>query len=379
MDSRCATLADLPRHGRVPVYGTGAAARTVLARLRAERPDVTVPCLVDSFARGEAHGLPVMLPGDLPGLDGGFDHILVASAWWRDIGAALDAAGIGPWSAAAPVLWHKYIFSDAELRHARPLLEAAEGLLASDRDRELFRFLTECRRERSPLVNTDGISPAIADYLQVRRSLLDHLTGQYLDFVDRDRIETVLHAGVFDGGDCLRFLEALPALRMLHGFEPQGTDRIPPRTLDALRASGRVRIHPVGLWSETCSLPLMGSGPFATLAPDAPPEKTTARIDTVSVDGFVAREGIERVDYLCLDVEGAELCVLDGACRTIAAHRPQLAVCIYHRKEDFFRLPLTLAERLDDYVFHLGHYSDHLNETVLYALPGELADRDARA
>jgi len=374
MEERFLTPDDLPQGARVVIYGTGAAAGAVLDRVRAERPDVAVPCLADSFSRGEALGLPVVLRGDLPSLAGGFDLILVASAWWREIGADLDAEGIGPWAAAAPVLWHKYIFSDAELRRAKPMLEAVEALLATERDREIFRFLTECRREGSPLVDTGGISPAITDYLQVRATLLGHLEGQYLDFVARGPVATLLHAGVFDGADCLRFLDAFPNLKALHGFEPQGTARIRPETLRAIEASGRVHIHPLGLWSHRCSLPLTGSGPFTTLAPDAAPERATGRVDTTSVDEFAAEHGVERVDYLCLDVEGAELRVLDGARRTIENHRPQLAVCIYHRKEDFFRLPLVLAERLDNYVFRLGHYCDHLNETVLYALPGELAD-----
>jgi len=373
-DHPFASLDDLPRNGRVPVYGSGAAAAAVLERIRAERPDVSVPCLVDSFSRGEALGLPLIGREDLPALPGGFDLVLVASAWWRDIGTALDEDGIGPWAAAEPALWHKYVFSDEALLRARPLLDEAEGLLATERDREVFRFLTECRRAHSPLVETGGRQPAIADYLQIRDTLLAHLEGQYLDFVVRDRIGVMLHAGVFDGTDCLRFLDAFPNLAMVHGFEPQGTARIRPETLAAIERSGRVRIHPRGLWSDSRSLPLMGSGPYTTIAPDLAPEKATGLVDTVSVDEFAEANGLDRVDYLCLDVEGAELRVLDGARRTIDAHRPQLAVCIYHLKEDFFRLPLALSERLENYVYHVGHYSDHLNETVLYAIPVELVD-----
>ncbi|MFH1913485.1 MAG: FkbM family methyltransferase [Pseudomonadota bacterium] len=368
------TLTDLPRHGRVLIYGSGAAAGTVLARIRAERPDVTVPCLVDSFRRGEALGLPLIMRADLPGLAGGFDHILIASAWWRDIAAALEGDGVTAWGVAAPVLWHKYVFSDDELLRARPMLDAVEAMLATKQDRELFRFLTECRRENSPLVDMDAISPRLADAPGVSVSLCAHLGGQYLDFVARESIRTVLHAGAFDGRDCLRFLEAFPAVVMIHGFEPQGVARIKADTRAAIRESGRVSIHPMGLWSDTRSLPLTGSGGCATLASDVSPAMGADRVDTVSVDEFVARNNVGRVDYLCLDVEGAELPALDGARRTIEVHRPQLAVCIYHLKEDFFRLPLILRERLDGYLYRLGHYSGGLHETVLYAIPEELVN-----
>jgi len=368
------TPADLPRHGRVPIYGSGAAAGAVLTRIRAERPDVTVPCLIDSFRRGEAFGLPVILPDDLPGLAGGFDRILIASAWWRDITATLEQEGVTAWAVAAPALWHKYVFTDEELLRARPMLDAVEAMLATDRDRELYRFLTECRRQDSPLVNMEGVSPRLADAAGFCATLCAHLGGQYLDFVVRDRIRTVFHAGAFDGRDCLRFLEAFPGVAAIHGFEPQGTARIRPDDLAAIRESSRVRIHPLGLWSGSLSLPLTGSGGCATLTAEAAKGEEGACVDTVSVDEFAARNDVGRVDYLCLDVEGAELPALDGARRTIETHRPQLAVCIYHLKEDFFRLPLVLEERLDRYVYRLGHYSPGLHETVLYAIPEELVD-----
>ena len=73
-----------------------------------------------------------------------------------------------------------------------------------------------------------------------------------------------------------------------------------------------------------------------------------------------------------LDVEGAEEHALNGARQTIKAHRPQLAVCIYHKKKDIYALPLFLDAMLEGYIYHIGHYHNQLNETVLYALPEEL-------
>ncbi|WP_419786425.1 FkbM family methyltransferase [Pseudodesulfovibrio sp.] len=374
MNEQFLDLDDLPKNGRVVIYGTGAAAKAVLERIRTQRPDITVPCLADSFRPGEAHGLPIVKRDGLSAIEGGFDLILIASAWWQDIGAGLDAQGIGPWAVAAMWLWHKYVFSDSELQAARPQLEEAEALLATEQDREIFRFLTECRRQGSPLVDTQSICPTITDYLQVRSSLLGHQQGQYLDFVDRKPIATMIHAGVFDGTDCLRFLEAFPNIKAIHGFDPQGIANIKPATLTIIEGSGRVHIHPFGLWNHSCSLPLASGGPVATFCQDDAAEQDCPRIQTVSIDEFVEEQGIKRIDYICLDVESAEQRVLDGARRTIKNHRPQLAVCIYHLKEDFFRLPLSMAEQLENYVFHLGHYNGSLNESVLYALPAELAD-----
>lgn len=67
------------------------------------------------------------------------------------------------------------------------------------------------------------------------------------------------------------------------------------------------------------------------------------------------------------------LSALKGGIKTIEKYRPQLAISIYHSSEDFVNIPLYLKENLEHYKFRLGHYSPGLSETVLYAIPDELA------
>jgi len=69
-----------------------------------------------------------------------------------------------------------------------------------------------------------------------------------------------------------------------------------------------------------------------------------------------------------MDIEGAELEALQGAARVIAEHKPQLAICLYHKKEHFIDIPLYLKKLNPDYRFRLGHYNADHTETVLYAL-----------
>ena len=363
---------DIPSKARVLIYGQGKAALNVLNHIRTERPDVRVPCLLDSFTSGSTAGLPVHRRDELSTLHIEWDIILVASAWWRDIVRDLHKEGWREVHVAALPLWHKYVYSIREMDEATPSFNTVEAMLATDQDREIYRLLVACRRENSALVNMDEISPMIAEYAHVRETIFKHLTEQYLDFVVRNRISTVLHAGVFDGTDCLRFLDALPNLSMIHGFEPQGTSAIEPNVLDTIEHSNKVEIYPQGLWSDTRALPLAGSGPCAALEPNMRPVQATGYVNTVSIDEFMAENNLDRIDYICLDVEGAELHVLNGARRTIESHRPQIAVCIYHLKEDIFQIPISLKQHLDGYIFRIGHYSNGLHETVIYAIPEEI-------
>ena len=75
-----------------------------------------------------------------------------------------------------------------------------------------------------------------------------------------------------------------------------------------------------------------------------------------------------------MDIEGAELSTLQGGIETIKKCRPQLAISIYHQEgKDLITIPLYLKENLENYKFRLGHYSETSSETVLYAIPNELA------
>jgi len=95
-------------------------------------------------------------------------------------------------------------------------------------------------------------------------------------------------------------------------------------------------------------------------------------VQAISIDEFVAEYAIKKVDYIKLDVEGAELDVLHGAENTLLRDRPQLAICIYHRKEHLFSIPLYLDSILSGYRYHIGHYSPTFWDTVWYAIPEEL-------
>jgi hypothetical protein len=49
------------------------------------------------------------------------------------------------------------------------------------------------------------------------------------------------------------------------------------------------------------------------------------------LDDFCAREAIDRVDFVKIDVEGAELHVLEGGREVIEAHRPTMLIEIEAR------------------------------------------------
>jgi FkbM family methyltransferase len=79
--------------------------------------------------------------------------------------------------------------------------------------------------------------------------------------------------------------------------------------------------------------------------------------------------------FIKFDVEGAEQDALLGARETLGKHMPFLAVCLYHRPEDVWALPLLIQSMNPQYDFYLRRYSDERWETVCYAVPPERASR----
>ncbi len=90
-------------------------------------------------------------------------------------------------------------------------------------------------------------------------------------------------------------------------------------------------------------------------------------VTTTSIDYLVRERGLDRVDYIKMDIEGSEASALRGARETIQAFRPKLAISVYHRPGDWWVLARLVRELLPDYKLHLGHHTIFGEETVLYA------------
>lgn len=89
--------------------------------------------------------------------------------------------------------------------------------------------------------------------------------------------------------------------------------------------------------------------------------------ETLSIDDFVDRYQPGHVDFIKMDIEGAEGMALAGGRDTLRAFKPKLAICAYHRHDDLYAL-VDLIESIEpSYRFYLDHHTIHWEETVLYA------------
>jgi len=77
----------------------------------------------------------------------------------------------------------------------------------------------------------------------------------------------------------------------------------------------------------------------------------------------------EKVDFIKLDIEGAEQDAIEGAKDTIKKYHPVLAICIYHKAEDWYKVPQKVLQIERNYDIYLRHYMEGIFETVIYFIP----------
>jgi len=119
------------------------------------------------------------------------------------------------------------------------------------------------------------------------------------------------------------------------------------------------------LWNEDdITLNFKNAGPATSVVLNRALEETVV---TITIDTFVEREHIERIDFIKMDIEGAELKALEGARRTIERFAPHLAITVYHKQEDLCTIPQYLKSLCPDYEFYIDHFTTTMMETVLFA------------
>jgi FkbM family methyltransferase len=133
---------------------------------------------------------------------------------------------------------------------------------------------------------------------------------------------------------------------------------INPQNLECLRrnfrqeiASGRVVVVDQGVWSSEGAMPFTlpetNSGMGSLIRHDV--GTRTIQVPLVRIDTAVAKLGLDRVDYVKMDIEGAEREALAGAAATLARFKPRLMLDAYHRPDDAVVLPNVIRSARKDY------------------------------
>jgi len=126
---------------------------------------------------------------------------------------------------------------------------------------------------------------------------------------------------------------------LVYGFEPNA--EVYEILAENIKLNGfhNVRHVQLGLDRQAGTLPLYGpasrdsdgtvNNGLATIFPRAGIDRAIGAVNLTTLDDFVEQEKILRVDILKIDVEGAELNVLQGGTRVLSRYRPTIILEVW--------------------------------------------------
>lgn len=189
---------------------------------------------------------------------------------------------------------------------------------------------------------------------------------QYFEeFIQYSESEVFVDAGVLDLSTSLHFAEECRKNHIsdfrIYAFEPDKKSFERCEKIKSQHPELEIELMQYGLWSSNTMIGFdhlwNGSSKIN--------EGSGESIKCVTLDSVVN----EKVSFIKMDIEGAELEALKGCQDTIRKYHPKLAISIYHKPEDIIEIPCYIKELVPRYRLYLRHYGNGDTETVLYALP----------
>ncbi|MHB8711382.1 MAG: FkbM family methyltransferase [Trichloromonadaceae bacterium] len=334
----------------VVLFGAGLAGRNALKVLSDKKIQVLFFCDNDKNKHGtDIDGVKVYSPSHLLGRTN--EIVLISSDYCGEIAAQLREIGVNNCYYFGFCFdydrWHGH-FDFQRIEACRSRINIAHSLFAEDTSRNLLSSLIEFRYT---LGASGGCWSPFGEYFH---PLVKPIKG-----------DTIIDGGAWTGDTAEVFCHALNGQCHIYSFEP---DEESYYKLTENVTSGHLTksVYPVksGLWSHPTTLKFESSRENSMQHQVS--EVGDCQIQVTSIDKFCYENGL-KVDLIKMDIEGAEIDALNGARETIRSFRPRLQICSYHKFDDLWEIPILIKELLPDYSIYLGHHSQNIFDTIVYA------------
>lgn len=217
--------------------------------------------------------------------------------------------------------------------------------------------------EKSRKIMEAYINQKISGKLSYLQNLWDQ--NQYFDenVVNIKSVSCFVDGGAYDGDTYRSFLNHY---QRLTGGEFYGTAYLwEPEEINYKKIctwyedDRHVILKQLGMWNKKDVLKFSGHDASGQIAECGEQIIFVDKIDSVIH---------EHVDFIKMDIEGAEYNGLLGAERIIKRDHPILAVCAYHKRDDLIRLPRLIRSLNPNYKLYLRIYTPYVQELVIYAV-----------
>ena len=363
---RAAARFSLGEADALALYGAGRLGRHVLSRLRAR--GVEPAAFADDTPAKQGtpiDGLPVVPPHEFAERFGAravfavtifnpaASFLRVSRALESQTGARVVSFLELAWKYPESFLPHYQFELPQDVLENAPAIRRAFRLFADEESRRQFvahlRFRLRLDFAALP-------APAFGDYFPA--GVVPELPPD-TTFVD---------CGAFDGDTVRRFVARQRGrFGEIYAFEPDAENFRRLREYAATLppgATGRVHLLRAAVGARRARLRFDSTGSTASAISDAGGEE----VEVMPVQEVVRARDAGTL-FLKFDVEGAEAEALEGAAELIKNARPFVAVCVYHRPDDLWELPLRLRSLAPAHHLFLRTQGEDGMDVVCYAVP----------
>ncbi|MDD5159205.1 MAG: FkbM family methyltransferase [Sulfuricurvum sp.] len=187
--------------------------------------------------------------------------------------------------------------------------------------------------------------------------------GQYFeDFLNFTDNEVFVDAGGYDGQTSIEFIKRCPTYKSIYIFEPSKENLTLAKK--NLKDFKNVNFISKGLSNQKETLRFdTGSGSASSIS-----ENGTIEIEVDTLDTLVT----ENVTFIKMDIEGAESLAIDGMKNHILNDYPKMAISVYHKVDDLWKIPEQILAIRNDYDLFIRHYTEGTDETVMFFIPKQM-------
>jgi FkbM family methyltransferase len=348
---------------RIVLFGAGYLGRFTLSGLgKAGVRPLAIADNAKHLWSTEIDGIPVLSPESAAARYGDSAAFVIATYNTSQPRKQLATLGV----TAVPYAWlfaHRpeTLLPHACLEHPRPIFEQAAqvrrgfALMTGEANRAAFVAQLRWRL----FLDFDRV---VAPQTEEMRSTEYFPTDLYRYSPD----EVLVDCGAFDGDTVRRFLRTRgDAFRSVIACEPDPANRARFEQWSATlptETRRKIRVAPFAVGAQKGKARFEATG----TAGSGVDSSGSFEVAVASIDNLTAETPPTLIK---MDVEGAELEALEGARNSIEAHAPVLAVCVYHRSDHLWRIPLSIASLSDRYQFYLRAHAEDCWDVTCYAIP----------
>lgn len=180
--------------------------------------------------------------------------------------------------------------------------------------------------------------------------------------------EKLVDCGAFDGDTIRSLIEVAGDFEAVYSFEIDDTnyknltDWVNSLSEDIRK---KIKCFHCGVWNKKDILQYgneekSNAESFSILKSNNMHQVIVNKLDDILKD--------KEITFIKMDIEGSELKALEGSEQIIKEQKPKLAICLYHKIGDFWKIPRYLKMLVPEYQFGIRHHYQYgFYGTVLYA------------